>query len=217
MDDVGGAARWVYEVLSRLLACGEHPSEREIAAAARLAASTANTHLKTLRAAGWVDWTDGKARSFKITRGSNAIPDPFELTVFAVAAGPPSPTSDIDAAIMLTRRRLRDGEIFTIRARGDSMINAAILDGDTLVARRQRHADHGDLVIATVPDETGLGRHATVKQFDTSHGRPRLLAANPRYAAIESDDIAIIGKVFRVERRIADSQGRRRGTHQELG
>jgi SOS-response transcriptional repressor LexA len=80
------------------------------------------------------------------------------------------------------------------------MTGVLIFDGDTLVIRCQPQADHGDIVIATVPDEKAVGRRATVKRLDLSGDRPRLLAANPAYAPIESEDIRIVGKVLRSER-----------------
>ncbi|HKE97913.1 MAG TPA: S24 family peptidase [Actinomycetes bacterium] len=204
MENVGAAAYRVYETLCRLIATGQHPSERELARAARLAVSTVNSHLTALREAGWVHRSEGKARSFKIIGGPlQGAGHDGNLAEFAVAAGPPTTTSQIDDALYASGHGLTEGQVFRIRADGNSMIDAAILNGDAVTVRAQPHANHGDTVLASVPDETGLGRRATVKRLDLSQGRPRLLPANPAYAPIESDDIAIVGKVMRVERHLS--------------
>jgi SOS-response transcriptional repressor LexA len=199
LEDISEAAERVYQVLSQLLAIGEHPSERELADTLGLAVSTVNTHLNALRAAGWAHRTEGKARSFKIVGGPlHGDAHSFDLTVSAIAAGPPSPAAPIADAVDQSGYHLQDGHIFTIRAEGDSMVDKGIQSGDILTVRAQVHGTHGDIVVACILGEAGLDTGATVKQLDLSRERPRLLPANPAYAPIEADSIAIIGKVIDV-------------------
>jgi repressor LexA len=220
MAAVSKAVRRVYDNLCALIGAGDNPSARELAAASGLAPSTVSTHLKSLRAVGWVTWNEGTTRSLRIAGGPGladpalvalAGPSPgsraglgaLDLSEHAVAAGPPIPTAAIADALYQSRRQPLEGTIFTIRAQGDSMIGKAILDGDTLVVRAQRYASHGDLVVAVLPDGTDL-EGATVKVYDKPGGaRPRLLAANPAYGPIESDELRVVGKVIEVWRKIA--------------
>ena len=203
MRQVGEAATRIYDTLWRLTLRGENPSVRELAQAAKVAGSTASTHLATLRAAGWVAWREGTTRSLRIVGGPRMVDrDVVDLSEHAVAAGPPIPTAAIAEALQRVNRQPIEGTVFTIRAQGDSMMDKAILDGVTLVLRPQQHPRHGALVVAALPDGTDL-EGATVMIYDTRHGRPRLLAANPAYAPIESDELRIVGKVLEVWRRVA--------------
>jgi repressor LexA len=219
MAAVSKAVRRVYDALCALIGAGDNPSARELATATGLAPSTVNTHLKSLRAAGWVAWNEGTTRSLRIVGGpgladpalvalatpellTRAGPGHLDLSEHAVAAGPPIPTAAINDALYQSRRQPLEGTIFTIRAQGDSMVGKAIIDGDTLVVRAQSYARNGDLVVAVLPDGTDL-HGATVKIYDTSQGRVRLLAANPAYAPIESDELRVVGKVIEVWRKIA--------------
>jgi repressor LexA len=78
--------------------------------------------------------------------------------------------------------------------RGDSMINAAILDGDLVLVRPKQEASNGQIVVALVEDE------ATVKRFHRENGRVELLAENPAYAPIVPDSLSIVGDVRAVIR-----------------
>ena len=85
--------------------------------------------------------------------------------------------------------------LFTHRVQGESMRDAGIREGDTLVVRRQSNAREGEIVVATIPDEATGEPRATVKRLPRS-GRTCLLPENPAYEPIESDGITIIGKVM---------------------
>jgi repressor LexA len=190
------AAERVYEALGSLLAIGHNPSARELAAALRLSVSTVHTHLKTLRAAGWVAWMEGRTRSLRITGGPlhQACQD-LDLRAFAVPAGPPASTLAVQDALDEAGRQGCQGQFMQLTARGDSMIGVGITDGTVLTVRVQCAADHGDVVVATVPGSTWPDREMTVKLLDKAGPRPRLLPANPGYEPIETDDISIVGKV----------------------
>ena len=88
-----------------------------------------------------------------------------------------------------------DSNCFALRVRGDSMINAGILDGDKVIVRPQSTADHGEIVVARIGDE------ATVKRLFRKNGELWLMPENPAYAPIDASEAEIIGivkGVFRV-------------------
>ena len=86
--------------------------------------------------------------------------------------------------------------MFLLEVRGDSMIDAAICDGDWVVVRQQPTADNGDIVAALLDDE------ATVKTFKRTGGHVWLLPHNPAYEPIDGDHASILGKVVAVLRRL---------------
>ena len=92
-----------------------------------------------------------------------------------------------------------EGELFMLRVRGDSMIEAGILDGDYVVARQQAEANKGDIVVAGIP-----GDEATVKTFSRKGSKVVLVPANPRLDPMEFDasDVNVYGKVVTVLRRV---------------
>ncbi len=83
---------------------------------------------------------------------------------------------------------------FLLKVRGDSMINAAILDGDLVLVRPKQEASNGEIVVALIDDE------ATVKRFHRANGRVELIAENPAYAPIIPDTVSIVGDVRAVIR-----------------
>ena len=92
-----------------------------------------------------------------------------------------------------------DGELFMLRVRGDSMIDAGILDGDFVVARVQEHAADGDVVVAGIPGEEG-----TVKGFSRRDGKVVLVPANPALEdmVFEPGEVRVYGKVVTVLRKL---------------
>lgn len=91
------------------------------------------------------------------------------------------------------------GELFMLRVRGDSMIDAGILDGDFVVARAQQTAENGDLIVAGIP-----GEEATVKHIRKSGATVTLIPSNARLSPMEfqANEVTIYGKVVTVMRRI---------------
>jgi len=89
-----------------------------------------------------------------------------------------------------------DGTLFRLRVRGDSMINAAITDGDVVVVREQSEAENGEIVAAMIEGET------TVKTLQRADGQVWLLPHNPAYKPIPGKDATILGKVVAVLRRV---------------
>jgi repressor LexA len=92
-----------------------------------------------------------------------------------------------------------DGDLFMLRVRGDSMIDAGILDGDYVVTRAQATADKGDIVVAGIP-----GEEATVKTYTRKGGKVVLQPSNPRLEPMEFDpsEVTIFGRVVTVLRRL---------------
>ena len=97
---------------------------------------------------------------------------------------------------MLPRQLVGDGTLFLLRVRGDSMINAAITDGDLVVVREQQKAENGDIVAAMIDGE------ATVKTLRRADGQVWLMPHNPAYPPIPGKDATILGKVVTVLRRL---------------
>ena len=113
-----------------------------------------------------------------------------------VPDGPILAAEQVDDIYPLPRQLVGEGTLFLLEMAGDSMINAAIADGDWLVVRRQETAGHGDIVAAMLDGE------ATVKRLTHSNGHRWLMPHNPAYAPIPGDAAAILGKVVAVLRRV---------------
>jgi repressor LexA len=115
-----------------------------------------------------------------------------------IAAGSPIPANEEpEDQLRLPLSLVGHGVLFALRVRGDSMIEAAICDGDVVVVRQQEDADNGDIVVATIDGE------ATVKVWHRRHdGHTELLPRNPAYDPIPADNAEILGKVVSVIRRL---------------
>lgn len=118
--------------------------------------------------------------------------------VGAIAAGAPITAEQHVEDVMRLPERLTGpgGELFMLEVHGDSMIDAAICDGDFVVVREQRDAVNGDIVAALIDGE------ATVKTYRREHGRLRLMPANPAYEPLDGTHAVIMGKVVTVLRRL---------------
>ncbi len=110
------------------------------------------------------------------------------------AGGPILAEQLVEDVFPLPRQLVGDGELFLLKVSGDSMIDAAICDGDWVVVRRQPVAENGEVVAAMIDGE------ATVKTFKQDHGHLWLLPQNPAYAPIPGDDAQILGRVVAVLR-----------------
>lgn len=110
------------------------------------------------------------------------------------AGGPLLAEQAVEDVMPLPRQLVGHGELFMLKVHGDSMIEAAICDGDWVVVRRQQTADNGDIVAALLDDE------ATVKTFRQRDGHTWLLPQNTRYEPILGDHATIMGRVVSVMR-----------------
>ena len=112
------------------------------------------------------------------------------------AGGPVLAEQAVEAVFPLPRELVGEGELFLLRVTGDSMVDAAICDGDYVVVRRQPTAENGEIVAALLGDE------ATVKTLSRRDGHVWLLPQNPSYAPIPGDEASILGRVVSVLRRL---------------
>jgi repressor LexA len=137
-------------------------------------------------------------RAVSLEDGEVHRPDTAYVPVLGriAAGGPILAEQDVEAVFPLPRDLVGEGELFMLKVVGDSMIDAAICDGDWVVVRQQNTADNGDIVAALLDDE------ATVKTFKRRDGHVWLMPHNPAYAPILGDQASIMGKVVTVLRRV---------------
>jgi len=112
------------------------------------------------------------------------------------AGGPILAEESIEDIFPLPRQIVGEGTLFMLRVVGDSMINAAIADGDWVVVRQQPKAENGEIVAAMIDGE------ATVKTFKRSDDHVWLMPHNPAYTPIPGNDATILGKVVTVLRKV---------------
>jgi repressor LexA len=190
---------------------GYPPTVREIGQAVGLTSpSTVHAHLAKLETLGLIRRDATKPRALEVIEGGRARrapvieaapAAPVGATVLPlvgqVAAGSPVVAEDqIEEYLPLPDQFCRDAD-FVLAVRGDSMINAGILDGDYVVVRRQSDARNGEIVVALVGDED-----ATVKRFFREDGRVRLQPENDALEPTYPEQVAILGSVQAVFRRL---------------
>ncbi len=223
-DDLGltPRQRHILEFIRETVAArGYPPSIREVGDAVGLASSSSVSHqLKSLEAKGFLRRDPNRPRALEVTlpssldapAGSDAeIADqdhdtePGDQTSHAVgvpvlgaiAAGAPILADEqVEQVLPLPRELVGQGTLFSLKVRGDSMIDAAICDGDYVVVRQQPTADNGEIVAALLDGE------ATVKTLRSLPGQVWLMPHNPAYEPIDGNNAEILGKVVAVLRRI---------------
>ena len=165
------------------------PSVREICAAVGLqSTATVHYHLNALRKEGLIQMDEMKKRT--ITLPDAQRPDRIPVVGVVTAGIPILAVENIESYIPW------EGEpgCFALRVRGDSMINAGILDGDKVVVRPQSTAENGEIVVALLDDS------ATVKRLKRSGSDVWLMPENPAYSPIDGREAQILGKVRAVIR-----------------
>jgi len=195
---------------------GYPPSMREIGEAVGLTStSSVSYQLSTLQSKGYLRRDAGRPRTVEVRLpGHPAVrpePDfdddtPMDIAsqeaayvplVGRIAAGGPILAEEaIEDIFPLPRQIVGEGNLFLLKVLGDSMINAAIADGDWVVVRQQPVAENGDIVAAMLDGE------ATVKTFKRSADHIWLMPHNPAYTPIPGDEAEILGKVVAVLRRV---------------
>lgn len=188
---------------------GYPPSMREIGEKAGLSSPSSVAHqLKTLEAKGYIrrdpnrpralEVLDPEAGHVDVTDSGEHLPDPsFVPVVGQIAAGGPILAEQaVEEVFPLPRQIVGEGTLFLLRVVGDSMIDAAICDGDWVVVRQQPTAENGEIVAALLDNE------ATVKTFKRKDGHVWLLPHNEAYEPIDGDHAQILGKVTAVLRRV---------------
>lgn len=183
----------VFEYVKERMEDGFAPSIREICAALGIrSTSTAARYVNSLVAEGYLEKVDGCNRAIKVA-GKGAVKIPLVGTI--TAGQPITAVEDITDYINFHEQKNYAGELFALKVRGESMINAAILDGDIVVVEKCSTAENGDIVAAMVN-----GGEATVKTFYKENGHYRLQPENDTMDPIIVDECEIIGKVAAVIR-----------------
>jgi repressor LexA len=120
-----------------------------------------------------------------------------------IAAGGPILAAELTEDVMaLPRQLVGEGNLIMLKVVGDSMIDAAITDGDLVVVRKESDIENGDIVAAEIENENSADREATIKTFRKRDGHVWLLPHNPAFEPILGDNATIVGKVVAVLRRI---------------
>jgi repressor LexA len=186
---------------------GYPPSVREIGEAVGLTSpSTVHSHLATLQRYGFLHRDPTKPRALEVrydpTSGAAVERRPVRHVplVGDVAAGTDVlAQQNVEETIPVPADLAGEGDLFMLRVRGDSMIEAGILDGDYVVARAQVEANKGDLIVAGIP-----GGEATVKTYTRQGDAVVLVPANPAYEPMtfSPDEVSIYGKVVTVMRKV---------------
>jgi len=175
------------------------PSVREIGEAVGLSSSsTVHNHLNQLERRGLIKRDPSKSRTVQLVEGSdieakrrNSVAVPV---IGNVAAGAPIlAEQNVEDTMVLSSDVVQEGW-FLLRVRGDSMINAGILDGDMVLVKPQREAPDGTIVVARMEDE------ATCKRLRRQNGKILLEAENPAYEPITTDEAELVGVVKGVMR-----------------
>lgn len=193
---------------------GYPPSMREIGDAVGLASLSSVTHqLGQLELSGYLRRDPNRPRAIEVLidvpqgERSDAEPDSTSSAplgdaamvplVGRIAAGVPIMAEEqIDEVFPIPRQLVGQGDLFMLKVAGDSMIDAAICDGDWIVVRQQKTAENGDIVAAMLDDE------ATVKVFQQRDGHTWLLPRNSAFAPILGDYAELLGKVVAVLRSV---------------
>jgi repressor LexA len=192
---------------------GYPPSIREIGDAVGLTSTSSVAHqLRTLERKGYLRRDPNRPRAVDVrgaddaatpivntdVAGSDALPEPTFVPVLGrIAAGGPILAEEaVEDVFPLPRELVGEGSLFLLKVVGDSMVDAAICDGDWVVVRQQNVADNGDIVAAMIDGE------ATVKTFKRARGQVWLMPHNPAFDPIPGNDAAVLGKVVTVIRKI---------------
>ncbi|MGY1750838.1 transcriptional repressor LexA [Modestobacter sp. SYSU DS0511] len=204
---------------------GYPPSVREIGEAVGLSSASSVAHqLSVLQRKGWLRRDPNRPRALDVrlpgehgvTAGADASADALAAAGAAsgvdeagasaptyvplvgriAAGGPVLAEQAVEDVFPLPRELVGEGTLFMLKVTGDSMVEAAICDGDWVVVRQQPTAENGEIVAAMIDGE------ATVKTYKRRDGHVWLLPHNPAYAPIPGDDATVLGRVVTVLRRV---------------
>ena len=185
--------KMVFEFIKDRLEEGYPPTVREICAEFGFkSTSTAHRYINNLTAKGLLEKGNNQNRAIRLT-GGNGMKIPLVGTV--TAGVPITAIEEITDYISFQPARHYSNPLFALKVRGESMINAAILDGDMVVIEQTPYAENGDIVCALVDNES-----ATIKTFYKEDGHYRLQPENDTMDPIIVDEVSILGKVVGVVR-----------------
>ena len=195
---------------------GYPPSVREIGEAVGLSSASSVAHqLSVLQKKGWLRRDPNRPRALDVRLPGDSVhaapaaepgsagdgtdmpaPTYVPLVGRIAAGGPVLAEQALEDVFPLPRELVGDGTLFMLKVAGDSMVEAAICDGDWVVVRQQPTAENGEIVAAMIDGE------ATVKTYKRRDGHVWLLPHNPAYEPIPGDEATILGRVVTVLRRI---------------
>ncbi|BBY78977.1 LexA repressor [Mycolicibacterium pulveris] len=205
--------RTILEVIrASVTSRGYPPSIREIGDAVGLTSTSSVAHqLRTLERKGYLRRDPNRPRAVDVrgvddnvtspvtdVAGSDALPEPTFVPVLGrIAAGGPILAEEaVEDVFPLPRELVGEGSLFLLKVVGESMVDAAICDGDWVVVRQQNVAENGDIVAAMIDGE------ATVKTFKRTGGQVWLMPHNPAFDPIPGNEAAVLGKVVTVIRKV---------------
>ncbi|MGH3673634.1 MAG: transcriptional repressor LexA [Pseudonocardiaceae bacterium] len=215
-DELTPRQRRILEVIREWVGrLGYPPSVREIGEAVGLTSTSSVAHqLRALERKGYLRRDPNRPRAVGVRpadspahdapqdtenlSGDSTRPSPVFVPVVGriAAGGPVLAEQAVEAIFPLPKEIVGEGSLFLLRVVGDSMVEAAITDGDWVVVRQQPNAENGDIVAAMIDGE------ATVKTFKHREGHVWLLPHNPAYQPIPGDDATVLGRVVAVLRRL---------------
>lgn len=191
---------------------GYPPAMQEIGDAVGLASLASVTYqLQQLELGGYIRRDPKLPRALEVLNNPSGTPRPaplpenvtpigdavsVPLVGHIAAGGPITAEQNTEDTMALPRQLVGQGDLFMLKVKGESMIDAAICDGDFVVVRQQQTAENGDIVAALLDDE------ATVKVFRQRDGHTWLLPRNSNYEPILGDYATIMGKVVAVMRSV---------------
>lgn len=203
--------RLLHVIQQSIAAVGYPPSIRELARQADLSSTSSVSHqLKVLEGKGFLRRDPNRPRAMVVTLPEQSTPElppeaDYDTRALSVsvplvgqiaAGGPILAEEHIEDIFALPQQVLGEGTMFMLRVQGDSMVDAAICDGDWVVVRQQADASNGDIVAALLDDE------ATVKTLQRRDGAVWLLPHNEAYSPIDGTHASIMGKVVAVLRKV---------------
>ena len=206
-----GRQREIFDFLSEYVrGHGYPPTVREIGEAVGLASpSTVHAHLANIERAGLIKRDPTKPRALELVGrdrdgGSSRDSKLLSLPLLGeiAAGGLLLAEQDVEDYLEVPELLAAGGADFLLRVKGESMIQAGILDGDYVVVRRQQDARNGDVVVALAGDDEAA-EEATVKRFFREDGRVRLQPENDALEPIYAQHVEVLGKVIGVFRQVS--------------
>ena len=193
---------------------GYAPSFDEIGDAVGLASrSSVGYQLKVLERMGYLTHEAGRPRAIMLQNRAGRPGGPIDpYTARGLASVPRVGRTkagwgllaqeSVEGIVPLPKQLVGEGNLIILEVAGESMIDAAITDGDWVVVRRESDVENGDIVVAMIESESSYEPEATVKTFKRAGGHVWLIPHNPAYEPVMADNAKIVGKVVSVLRRL---------------
>ena len=174
------------------------PTLREIGGNFGISSKGAFDHIKALEKKNKIRYNGKHSRTIEILEDADETEEKFvKIPLLGdVAAGIPILAEEnFSGYIPIAKEILKNGKYFALNVKGDSMLNAGILDGDIAIIQQRNHAENGDIIVARLNDEA-----VTLKRFYLENNRIKLKAENPVYPPIYTQNINILGKLHYIVR-----------------